>query len=60
MFAGIYSQLSPGGVCLTCTRPHVVQYPFFDAALEVWKRQQVSNPHLTLTPPSPNHHPIIT
>ena len=45
MFRGIYAQLSVGGVCVTCTRPHVVQYPFFDAALEVWKRQQPPMEH---------------
>eukprot|EP01043_Picozoa_sp_COSAG02_P061175 COSAG02_NODE_8163_length_2683_cov_3.156734_1_plen_252_part_00 len=45
MFRGIFAQLQPGGVCVTCTRPHVVQYPFFDAALEVWKRQQPPMEH---------------
>lgn len=45
MFHGIFAQLQPGGICLTCTRPHVVQYPFFDAALEVWKRQQPPMEH---------------
>ena len=39
MYAGIFAQLSPGGVCLTATRPCVVQYPFFDAAMQVWKQQ---------------------
>ena len=39
------AQLSAGGVCLTCTRPDIVEYPFFDAALEVWKRQQPPMEH---------------
>jgi SAM-dependent methyltransferase len=44
-FKGVFSQLSPGGVCLTCTRPHVVEYPFFAAALDVWSRQQPPMEH---------------
>ncbi len=40
MFKGILAQLNAGGMVLVCTRPHVVDYPFFRAALEIWSRQQ--------------------
>jgi len=40
MFRGMLAQLNPGGLALVCTRPHVVEYPFFRAALEVWSQQQ--------------------
>lgn len=42
MYRGILAQLTPGGVVLTCTRPHVVDYPLFEAALKVWSHQQPS------------------
>ena len=45
MYSGILAQLNPVGVVLTCMRPHIVQYPFFDAALEVWSRQQPPMDH---------------
>lgn len=40
MFGGLWSKLPIGGVCLVCTRPQIVDYPFFQAALEVWSQQQ--------------------
>ena len=40
MYAGIHSQLSPGGIVLTITRPQDVDYPLFAAAREVWRRGQ--------------------
>ena len=45
MYRGIRSQLRPGGAVLTCTRPHVVEYPFFNAAMAVWSRQQPPMEH---------------
>ena len=44
-YSGIHRQLKPGGIVLTCTRPHVVQYPFFAASHEVWSRQQKPMEH---------------
>lgn len=40
LYAGIYNQLHKGGILLTITRPHVVQYPFFQAALKIWPKYQ--------------------
>lgn len=40
LYAGISSQLAPGGRCVTCTRPRVTEYPFFDAAIAVWEKHQ--------------------
>ena len=40
LYAGIYNQLRKGGILLTITRPHIVQYPFFQAALDIWPKYQ--------------------
>jgi non-heme Fe2+,alpha-ketoglutarate-dependent halogenase len=40
MYSGLASQLTPGGVCCTVTRPQEVDYPLFGAAAEVWKAKQ--------------------
>lgn len=40
LYAGIYNQLHKDGILLTITRPHVVQYPFFQAALDSWPKYQ--------------------
>jgi cyclopropane fatty-acyl-phospholipid synthase-like methyltransferase len=40
LFDNLLTKLSPGGLVLVCTRPRVVQYPFFDAALRIWEKQQ--------------------
>ena len=45
MYSGIFAQLLPGGICLTVTRPHVVQYPFFEAAHKVWQENQKTKEH---------------
>ncbi len=39
VYGGIYQQLDQGGILLTVTRPVIVHYPFFQAALEVWVKQ---------------------
>jgi trans-aconitate methyltransferase len=40
LYAGIYSQLTQGGICLTCTRPRVPDYPLFAAARTIWESRQ--------------------
>jgi len=40
MYKGFFSQLRPGGVVLTVTRPQEVDYPLFAAAHDVWKHNQ--------------------
>jgi SAM-dependent methyltransferase len=40
LYQGIYQQLRPGGKLLTMTRPAVVDYPFFQAALDIWPQLQ--------------------
>ncbi|MDY7004205.1 MAG: class I SAM-dependent methyltransferase [Cyanobacteriota bacterium] len=39
LYRGIYRQLHQGGILLTVTRPAIVHYPFFQAALEQWVKQ---------------------
>lgn len=39
LYLGIYRQLHQGGILLTVTRPGIVHYPFFPAALDRWKKQ---------------------
>ena len=39
LYRGIYRQLHQGGILLTQTRPVIVDYPFFQAALEEWIKQ---------------------
>ena len=41
LFRGIYSQLNPNGIAIIVTRPHKPDYPFFDAALQVWSDHQL-------------------
>jgi ubiquinone/menaquinone biosynthesis C-methylase UbiE len=36
LYQGIYQQLRKGGRLLTLTRPTIVHYPFFQAALDIW------------------------
>ncbi|KAK9829633.1 hypothetical protein WJX72_006983 [[Myrmecia] bisecta] len=40
MYQGLRSQLQPGGVIVTVTRPQEVDYPLFEAAREVWRQNQ--------------------
>jgi cyclopropane fatty-acyl-phospholipid synthase-like methyltransferase len=40
LYKGIYQQLHKGGILLTITRPHIVHYPFFQAALDIWSQFQ--------------------
>lgn len=40
MYAGLFSQLQPGGVALTITRPQEVDYPLFARAREIWRERQ--------------------
>ena len=40
IFGGILAQLTPGGRLAIATRPHRPEYPFFEAAAEVWRSQQ--------------------
>lgn len=40
LYAALFQKLTPGGICLTCTRPHTPQYPFFPAAMKVWEQNQ--------------------
>ena len=40
LYRAIYHQLLLGGIALTMTRPHVVPYPFFEAAHKVWSDHQ--------------------
>jgi len=40
LYRGIYRQLHQGGILLTVTRPVIVYYPFFQAALELWPKKQ--------------------
>jgi len=47
MYEGIFSQLPPGGVALSVTRPHEVDFPLFAAAHDVWRRNQP--PHAVFT-----------
>ena len=39
-FGGVLAQLTPGGRLVIATRPHRPQYPFFEAAADVWRSQQ--------------------
>ena len=39
-FSALFNNLSKRGKLVVCTRPHVVEYPFFDRAHDVWKRNQ--------------------
>lgn len=41
LYHGIYQQLRQGGKLLTVTRPAVVHYPFFQAALDIWSQSQL-------------------
>jgi cyclopropane fatty-acyl-phospholipid synthase-like methyltransferase len=43
LYRGIYRQLHQGGILLTVTRPVIVHYPFFQAALERWVKQTQSH-----------------
>ena len=40
IFGGVLAQLTPGGRLVIATRPHQPQYPFFEAAADVWRSQQ--------------------
>lgn len=40
LYKGIYQQLRKGGILLTITRPNIVHYPFFQAALDIWSQFQ--------------------
>ncbi|HIE02685.1 MAG TPA: class I SAM-dependent methyltransferase [Thiotrichaceae bacterium] len=40
LYKGIYQQLRKGGIFLTITRPTIVHYPFFQAALDIWSQFQ--------------------
>ena len=43
--SSLVQKLSEKGKLAICTRPHVVEYPFFEAAHEVWKRNQPPKEH---------------
>lgn len=45
LYAGLFSQLMPGGCAVTITRPQEVDYPLFRRAHEIWKEHQ---PHHSL------------
>jgi len=40
LYRGVYQQLHQGGILVTVTRPAIVHYPFFQAALELWQKKQ--------------------
>ena len=40
LFSCLLHKLSRRGKIVICTRPHEVEYPFFQAAHDVWKRNQ--------------------
>jgi cyclopropane fatty-acyl-phospholipid synthase-like methyltransferase len=40
LYKGIFQQLHKGGRFLTLTRPNIVHYPFFQAALDIWPQFQ--------------------
>lgn len=42
VFSCLHKKLSDTGKILICTRPQIVNYPFFKAAHEVWKKNQPS------------------
>ena len=39
-FSSLFSMLSKDGKVIICTRPHEVEYPFFEAAHNVWRQNQ--------------------
>ena len=39
LYRGVYQQLHQGGILVTVTRPVIVYYPFWKAALERWQKQ---------------------
>ncbi len=43
LYNGLYRQLRKGGKLLTVTRPAVVHYPFFQAALDIWPQSQLDS-----------------
>jgi cyclopropane fatty-acyl-phospholipid synthase-like methyltransferase len=40
LYTGLYQQLRKGGKLLTLTRPSVIHFPFFQAALDIWPQFQ--------------------
>ena len=39
-FSSLFNMLSKNGKVVICTRPHEVEYPFFQAAHDVWRHNQ--------------------